>query len=199
MRYTFRPLGPWTDPITVDRRGAHIFKASWSDTLVLLCRELEHLGATAAVIQIDLREHQLRRDGMPRADAKVGDFPGARVSFDSKHGPLVYATDMYERMYGFGLQSWQANVRGLALSLEALRAVDRHGATHRAEQYRGWLQIEAGNGVTTVEQARAVLAQYGDSVRAAQRATHPDHGGSADAFARVQAAAQILRENGVSL
>ena len=36
---------------------------------------------------------------------------------------------------------WQANVRGIALALEALRAVDRYGVTQQAEQYRGWTAL----------------------------------------------------------
>lgn len=193
MRYTFRPLGPWTDPVTKVRKGAHTFKASWGDTLDLLSRELEHLGATEAVIQVDLREHQLRRDGMPRADAKVGDFPGARVSFESKHGPLVYATDMYERWFGWSkLESWQANIRAIALSLQALRAVDRHGATHRAEQYRGWMALEAGAQPSLTRSAAQELIDFHGGVKRALLATHPDHGGDRTAFERVQEARRVL-------
>lgn len=42
---TFRPLGQWPRPDTQRRRGRHTFRASWADTLELLDRELEHLGA----------------------------------------------------------------------------------------------------------------------------------------------------------
>lgn len=143
MNYVFRPLGPWIEPTTSDRWGSHRFKAKWSDTLDLLDRELTNLGASEAVFQVDVRDAQLRRDGMLRADVKVGAFPGVRVSFESKHGPLTYATDAYEQQYGWALPSWQANVRAIALALEALRAVDRYGVSRRGEQYRGWTAIAA--------------------------------------------------------
>src|SRR5262245_9320796 len=93
MRYEFRPLQDWPG------RTAHgkntPFTASWSDTLELLGRETESLGAELVVIQIEATEVQIRRDGMLRSGAKVG-YRGVRLSFESKHGPLTYATDVYE-------------------------------------------------------------------------------------------------------
>lgn len=152
MRYEIRPLGTWTDPVTKNRASSSRFRASWQSTLDLLARETEMLGAPLVVMQIDVTEGDLRRDGMLRAGAKVN-FPGVRVSFDSKHGPLTYATDAYDRQYSGDMPGWQANVRALALALEALRAVDRYGVTKRGEQYCGWLAIEAGGSKTTEQEA----------------------------------------------
>lgn len=191
MRYEIRPLGPWTDPVTTDRQSSDRFKAKWQSTLDLLGRETELLGATLVVIQVDVTEGELRRDGMLRANAKV-DFPGVPVSFDSRHGALTYATDRYEQRWYGGPPGWQANVRAIALALEALRAVDRYGVTGRGEQYRGWLAIEAGAGrPTTREEAQALLDSYG-GLRAALKATHPDTGGSRADFERVQEARRVL-------
>ncbi len=88
------------------------------------------------MLQIDIREQALRLDGGLRANARPVDFPGVRISFESKHGPLTYATDTHE--------FWQHNVRGIALGLQALRAVDRYGVTKRGEQYTGWKALPAG-------------------------------------------------------
>lgn len=159
MRYEIRPLGPWTDPVTTDRRGAHLFRSGWDDTIELLGRETEYLGADLVVVQVDVTEGELRRDGMLRTHARVG-FPGVRVSFDSHHGPLTYATDAYERWHGYGLQSWQANVRAIALALEALRAVDRYGVSGRGEQYRGWTAIAARPAEMTPDQAAEFIAHW---------------------------------------
>src|ERR1700722_1202505 len=102
MRYEIRPLVAWTDPETGVRRAPHLFRASWEDTLALLSYEIEQLGGQEpAVIQIDIQEGDLRRDGMLRANARVG-HPGVVVSFVSRFGPLRYATDAYEREYGYG-------------------------------------------------------------------------------------------------
>lgn len=127
MQYEIRPLGMWTGPVTRNRPYCR-FRASWSDTLVLLERETETLGARLVVLQVDATEGDIRRDGMLRANARVA-FPGVRVSFESRHGPLTYATDRYD--------GWQDNIRAVALSLEALRAVDEFGIAGRGQQYVG--------------------------------------------------------------
>ncbi|SDU42279.1 hypothetical protein [Jiangella alkaliphila] len=189
MKMTFRPL-VWTDPVThADaRRSRATFKASWQSTLTLLDRELWELGAEALIVEADFTERDIRLDGLPKGNARQPVFPGVRLSFDSRHGPLQYATD--------SCAFWQHNVRSIALGLESLRAVDRYGITRRSQQYTGFRAITGGNGVSTVAEAKAVIDQYGGTVRAAMRATHPDTGGDADAFRRVAAAAKVLRENG---
>jgi hypothetical protein len=100
------------------------------------------------------------------------------VSFDSPHGRLVYATDVCEL--------WEHNVRAIALGLEALRAVDRHGISQRGQQYAGFRALTPGSsrGLT---RGRELIDEHG-SVAAALKATHPDHGGDAQDFAAVQAA-----------
>lgn len=218
MRYEIRPLGAWTDPLTENRRSATAFRASWGDTLALLGRETQQLDADLVVVQIDVTDGELRRDGMLRSRARV-DFPGVRVSFGSRHGPLTYATDAYESRWHDGLSSWQANVRAIALALEALRAVDRWGVTRRGEQYRGWTALPAGTGaVMTVEAAARFIAEHagwvdpddpdapdavvadllGDhqvalrAYRAAAMRLHPDRGGDAELFRALQAARERL-------
>lgn len=162
ISFTYRPL-QWDRPRTpVDqRRSRWPFKAGWSDTLNLLQRELGYLDARNCVLEADFREYDLRQDGMPRANARQPDFPGVRIAFDSKHGPLVYATDTHD--------FWQHNVRAIALSLEALRSVDRYGVTKRAEQYTGWKAIGSGPtampaGPMSREEAAKHIAQVVDPV-----------------------------------
>ncbi len=177
MRYQFRPLGPWTGPATPPAaRKDSVFRATYPATLELLWRETEMLGAQDLVLQVDIAERDIRTDGLPRANARYGTNPGVIISFQSTHGPLRYATDAYTE--------WQANLRAIALSLEALRAVDRYGVSRRGEQYRGWQQIEAGGPSSS---RGAVLVEWHGDIREALFATHPDHGGTAQDFADVQA------------
>lgn len=178
VNMTFRPLTAWPHPDTRPRRSRWTFKAPWSNTLDLLYRELRYLHASNIVIGAFFREGDIRLDGMPRSSAPAPAHPGIEVSFDtSKHGRLVYSTDVCE--------FWQHNVRAVALGLEALRAVDRHGITRRGEQYAGWKQLTSGG--PSVERGEKLIREHG-SVRAALMATHPDHGGDPAAFADVQAA-----------
>jgi hypothetical protein len=213
VKYTTRPLTTWDGARTpADRRRSRwAFKAGWSDTLDVLERELQHLGARDVVLEADFREQDLRLDGMPRSDARPPVDPGVRIAFDSKHGSLVYAADTCE--------FWQHNVRSIALGLEALRAVDRYGISRRAEQYRGYRQIGGAPAILpdaplSREQAAVVLfeavypegyARGGHTVlltgdvdldafaRRARRRAHPDAGGSVEAFQRVESALRVLR------
>lgn len=175
----FRPLPIWPHESTKSRRSRWTFKASWQSTLDLLDRELSHLGATNITIGCGLREQDIRNDGWPRANALVPQHPGVEISFDTRTGRLVYATDVCE--------IWQHNVRAIALGLEALRAVDRHGITRRGEQYAGFKALPSGSVDGDAARGRELIEKAG-GVRAALHAAHPDHGGSGADFRDVQAA-----------
>lgn len=203
------PIREWPGELTSGRVRS-LFKAGLSDTLQTLDTEIRHLTDTrtqreSAELLIAIPAGDLwRLDGRPRAHA-IAEHPGVIFSLDSKHGPLSYPCDTFT--------SWQDNLRAVALALEALRKVDRYGVTKRGEQYRGFLAIEATAapaGFTTSAEAlhfigvlahaepdpnniRAVRAV----LRAAQRAAHPDHGGSAAIFQRVSLAEAKLREEGL--
>jgi hypothetical protein len=198
-RWEIRPLGTWLGPTTAERRSSSVFRAPWPSTLDQLLHETELLGAGIVVAQVDVSDAELRRDGMLRANARVG-FPGVRVSFDSRHGPLTYATDAYD--------TWRANVRAIALALEALRAVARYGVSSSGEQYRGWTAITAGNsGTMSAAAAARLLAEEGGATPAEVRADpavrtraywraaqkhHPDHAGTGDRFAKLTEARDVL-------
>lgn len=178
----FRPIAIWPHGSTPAhaRRSRWVFKAPWSSTLELLDKELRLLGAREITIGCGLREQDIRLDGWPRSGAREPVHPGVEISFDGKHGPLVYATDVCAR--------WEHNVRAIGLGLEALRAVDRHGITRRGEQYAGFKALTSGG--PSRERGEALIREYG-SERAALMATHPDHGGDPADFADVQAARKV--------
>lgn len=104
--------------------------------------------------------------------------------------------------------------RGIALSLEALRAVDRYGCTQGDRQYRGWAQLPPGEGYEpppaadmTVDQAAALLAKHSGitagaikmdpavrdiALKKAVGVLHPDRGGDAEEMMRVTRAAAVV-------
>jgi hypothetical protein len=202
MDYQFRPIETWPGEFTARRKRAQ-FRASFTQTQRLLDCELRQLGATNIVIQAAVRPSDIRLDGMLRADARSAVHPGIILSFDSKHGPLVYPCDRFD--------NWQDNLRAIALSLEHLRAVDRFGVTKRGEQYRGWERLPppgggAGYSDMSREEALQVLARMAgyktvrdepaavqDAYRRAAMAAHPDHGGTAEAFKVLQQAMEVLK------
>lgn len=174
---TFRPM---ERALTERPRRYSPFRASWTNTVELLADELRMHGARQAVLEIDFREQDLRLDGLPRADARSLS-PGIVLSFKATAVPgqpeLRYEVTEFT--------DWQANVRAVALGLQALRAVDRYGVTRRGEQYAGWKQLESGG--PSAARGRELIAEHG-GLKEALFATHPDHGGDAQDFAAVQAA-----------
>jgi hypothetical protein len=221
IQATFRPIDQWLGVLRPSgQRIGHTFKASYTDTLDLLQRELEHLKAKDIVIQLDLDEGQIRNDGWPRSGSRPG-HPGVIVSFDSIHGPLRYFTDVFTSNWNHQMEPWQANLRAIALGLEALRKVDRYGITKRGEQYTGWKSIGSGiampaAGPMTVEEAAEFLGRHSGYVaggiledlrrekgtghgrvakaayRQAAKKLHPDAGGDPELFKELSRAADVL-------
>lgn len=202
LAYTVKPLQ--------DRAGFHgrpkrsPFDSSWSATLSLLGREVRALDGQNVIVEIDVLPGAIRLDGQLYANAKVSS-PGVRLHMDTRHGHLAYETDAFN--------AWQDNVRAIALALEALRRVDRYQIGRGGEQYRGYLQLEAGGGATalggmTRSEALSVLAGdpaagAGDlstnpdplrrAYRRARGAAHPDrHDGDRGAWDRVEQAGRLL-------
>lgn len=164
MTITFRPLPVWPHQETRSRQRS-AFATSYSRTLALLDREVRALGGRDIVMGVGLEPYDIRQDGQPRANARSRVHPGVEVSFDSAHGRMTYATDQY--------LDWQDNVRAIALSLEALRAVERWGVS-KGRQYAGFAALTAGPSLEDL--GRELVDRYG-GVSAALRATHPDTGG----------------------
>lgn len=146
------------------------FSAPLGRTVDLLSDELRHLQARGAILELDLRDRDIRLDGFPRSDAKVGS-PAVVLSFTSKHGPIRMATGEFD--------TWQDNLRAIALGMQALRAVDRYGVSKRGEQYRGYRALppssDPADNITTEKQARDFLDAHGGSYREAARRLHPDN------------------------
>lgn len=222
MMYTIRPLQGWVGertpasarkhyPFTRQKvkqdRDGRSYKSHdreplpWSDTLLILDRELNALAATTVVLQIDVTGRDIRLDGQLRANATPTD-PAVRLLFDSRHGSLSYQCDRFA--------TWQDNGRAIALGLEALRKVERYGITTHGEQYKGWLQIEAGPGLVASPSPREVfIAVIGgpeadllpltdrELYRRARAAAHPDrHDGRRDLWDQVEAAARAFGLDG---
>lgn len=195
MNVTFRPIEEWPRQrglrSPVEREGSR-FEARWQQTLDLLTYELGRLGADAVVVKLALTERDIRRDGWPRSGARP-EHPGVVVEWQIADRWSYMAADKYD--------DWHDNTRAIALSLEALRSVERWGAVE-GEQYVGLrLELEAAMGPLQAQRIirRAAglepetdVLDWGRVYRLALRRTHPDVGGSAEAFNEVQEAWRVL-------
>lgn len=204
MNWRVKPVDRWLGPRTEERRD-HPFRkknargwmasdVNWSATMTLLEHELAMLEAVdgTVILQMEVDDRDIRKDGWIRANARPRG-PGVILTFESAiHGPLSYPCDSF--------LDWKANVRAIALALEALRKVSRYGVGRHGESYRGWkaLPAEIGGG------PHAVIARFAECseddvrrnpekrIRAARIATHPDRGGERPDWDQVAAAAAAL-------
>jgi hypothetical protein len=83
MHYTTRPLSDrtWLRPASARKRSQ--FDSTWTDTLDLLAREVKHLRGRDVVIEVDVREQDIKLDGMLRANARAPEHPAVVVAFDA--------------------------------------------------------------------------------------------------------------------
>jgi hypothetical protein len=131
------------------------------------------------------------------------------VAFETpKHGPMLYRCDTYTAPYSFQGPHWQHNVRAIAKTLEALRAVDRYGATETGQQYAGFKALPAGRAMPSSHMTRADAEELLWTVsglgrdhkwsaqarwKKARALAHPDrHDGDRTLWDQVEQAARVL-------
>lgn len=134
---------------------------------------------------------ELRRDGLPYSGRKAPTDPGAAVYWRDGGKPRCMAIDIYDRV--------EDNLAALAASLDALRAVERHGGAailnrafdgfaleHNQEstKTRTWREILFPNGCPINVTLDLVKAHY----RQLASKAHPDRGGSHEAMIELNVA-----------
>ena len=198
----FVPVSKWPGaPKPSYSRRRATFRIAYGKRLDLLEFELNKLRATDIIIQVYLKSSDIRNDGWPRSSARP-DHPGVILTFQKGKETLSFPCDTYD--------AWEDNLYAIALSLEALRSVDRYGVTRNAEQYQGWKAIAAPAKEESPSREWAIehLARVSgtekwflkddDSISAAYRLaakkTHPDmNGGDRRAFELLQKAMEVIR------
>lgn len=137
LKAIFRPLESWPKKLTpVSSRRYSPFKSSYGDTLVLLERELSAIDARNVVIQAQFTLGQIRNDGWPRGTAKPSG-PAVILNFTKGRDTISMPCDTFH--------DYEDNLRAIALSLEALRKIDRYGVTTGSEQYQGFKALPSAN------------------------------------------------------
>ena len=147
--------------------------------------ELERLGVNVADDSIVSTNLRLNLGGLPRGDQGEPGDPGVAVYFQKKNGPMrVIAIDAYTRV--------RDNLAAIAATLEAMRAIERHGGAQILERaFTGFAALTApGKSWWDVLECRpdasrdVIEANY----RRLARDRHPDRGGSHDAMAALNEA-----------
>ncbi len=199
MKIMFVPIKEWPGKKTQRPERAR-FDTPFQKTLIQMEGEIEKLAGRGAevLLQAYLRQDQIRIDGWPYSKC-VPTEPGVIITFKKRGGQQIsMPCDKFTK--------WEDNFRAIALSLEALRMVDRYGVTQNGEQYRGWEALPPPSQErTTKAEAAEVIARWsgftvsevlngcqGEAIRDAILKTHPDKGGHADLFGMVQKAKAVL-------
>lgn len=128
---------------------------------------------------------QVRLDGLPRSNQSEPADPGVAVYWQIRGEPMrVMAIDRYDRVAD--------NLAAVAATLEAMRAIERHGGAQILERAftgfdalpdpnnRSWRDV-LGSDITSREQLETVYKRL-------RSESHPDKGGSAERFHDVQRA-----------
>ena len=188
----------------VYRDGQHAYNAkddiSVADAVERVRAVLGRMGISDdwMVISTNL---ELRLDGLPRSGQRMPADPGASVYWiDRAVGKpqRCMAVDMYDRV--------EHNLAAIAATLEALRAIERHGGAAILDRaftgftalpsaimgQKPWRETLGFEPEETVSPSRLEI-----SYRALRSKHHPDKGGEAEAFAAVQRAYEAgMRELG---
>lgn len=153
-----------------------------------LLAELERLGARNVVLSSN---YQTRLDGLPRSRQAAPSDTGIAVYFTLKGRQQVMACDMHIRA--------EENMRSLALAIEAMRQLERHGGGVMMERAfvgfaalpppREWHEILGVSPTATADEINSAF-------RARAKTAHPDAGGDPEEFTALQRAREMGLKKG---
>jgi hypothetical protein len=157
--------------------------------------ELLRLNARGIVISTNVA---LRQDGLPYSDQRKLTDPGVAVYFQLKGKAMVMATDRYKTVGG--------NMRSLALAIEAMRQLERHGGGTMMERaFTGFTAIAPPGAKRPWREVfglkpghRFYPSDISALYRTLAKDLHPDVGGSEEQMRDLNAAyAEARKELGL--
>lgn len=161
-------------------RRAH----SVAESVDEISHALDLMGAEQLIVSTNI---PLRADGWPRSGQAAPSDPGVAVYFRYHGKPVCLACDQWTKV--------EDNLWAVALTLEAMRGIDRWGAAELEATFTGYAALPAPAGrqwwdVLEVDQHTPSPDVIRASYRRLVKLHHPDAGGSADKFREVQEAYQ---------
>jgi len=178
------------------RRHDAAFKVDFTRARDELLHSIELLGGRGVVLSSNVA---LRQDGLPYSNMPEPQDPGVAVYFDRRIGgndlrPFVIACDTYRKM------RW--NMRAIGATVEALRSIQRHGASSMLEQaFTGFAALPPKSNGTAFLPWWEVLGVPADADSGTIRRRylelvkecHPDRGGDPSRMSAINVA---FRESG---
>ncbi|MFI5301113.1 MAG: J domain-containing protein [Polyangiales bacterium] len=177
---------PTGQPRARSRRDS-AFKIGFASSRDKLFAELRMLGGRNVILSTNI---PLRLDGLPYAHTAEPNDPGVAVYFDRTVGnarrDFVIACDTYRKV--------AENLRAVGVTVEALRTIQRHGATSMLEQaFAGFAALPPANHAKPWAEVLGVAsgATREDIERAYRelaKVHHPDVGGDTERMAQINRA-----------
>lgn len=161
------------------------FKCDFAKARDGLLRELRLMGARYVVLSSNV---PLRRDGLPYAKQPEPDDPGVAVYFMWQGKQMTFACDRWDRV--------RDNVRAVEKTIEALRGIERWGASDMMERaFSAFEALPAPDGVVTLSCWQildlgpdASEMEIERAYRTKAKSAHPDQGGSRDEWDQLRRA-----------
>jgi len=194
----------WPRSVPLGRKGLGAFTGLTPlRAYTSLLDELKKLGATSVVVSSNARVLNNGHPSMEESGERLND-PGVAVYFSYQAKPMVMAQDIFSRPY--------VNMRSLAIAIDALRAIGRHGGGHMmTRSFAGFTALPPPGGEQAAVVRRpwrevlelvgftgpsfAVLAGAEAAYRTLAKVRHPDMAnGSPEAFAELAGAIEDARE-----
>jgi hypothetical protein len=157
------------------RKVSAPFRLSFAKARDDLMNELRLMGARYPVLSSNV---PLRRDGLPYAGQKEPEDSGVAIYFMWQGKQMTFACDRWDKVGD--------NVRAIGKTIEALRGIERWGASDMMERaFSAFEALPAPDGVVTLSCWQILDLEPGASeleieraYRAKAKAAHPDAGGS---------------------
>jgi hypothetical protein len=165
------------------RRKTSKFSTGFARSRDFILAELKRLGASSIVLSTNIA---LRRDGLPSANEREPQDPGAAVYFLYKKHQMCFACDQYRKV--------MENLTAIGKTIEALRGIERWGSSDMVERaFSGFKALPADTGRPWTEvlgtTKHATRQHIEDQYRMLAKRCHPDlPTGSHEAMAELNAA-----------
>lgn len=192
MTLTYGSIRDWPGAAKPPRAPA-IFKMKYSDSKALLRRELQRVGARDARLALDIRQGDLTTSGEVYADVKP---LTSRVLLTFTRSVAGALRSLQFPCWQY--LAWQHNMHAIALTLEALRAVERYGATTGDQQWKGFAALGSGDDAGRAINTQALALSPERAARILVE-SHPTMGGSNAVGVDVLARAMLDRDASASM
>lgn len=193
MAEKFPLFWPAAYPRCTPRRRAHFKTRAFTAAVEGIYHELRLLGAKEIIVSTNI---PIRNDGLPYANPPRIEDPGVAVYFKLKGQPRSMACDKWDLV--------DHNAHALALTIDAMRGLDRWGASQMLDRvFQGFAALPAPEPeaswweVLEVDRSSPIEKVEGQFRRMLKTA-HPDVGGTHEAMTALnRAIAQARAEKGV--